>query len=77
MISMKGIKQIVVLLILFILTSCEESKPTSLGGGYIVDFNVRGAKLSILNSQKVLIVRSQVLGYGFDKVYYRITKAMG
>ncbi|MGN8055118.1 DUF3997 domain-containing protein [Pedobacter sp. 22163] len=48
---------------------CAEYQPTSLGNGYVVDFNIKGAKLSILNSKNTILVESQVLGYGFDSRY--------
>jgi len=59
---------------LTMLLGCEEYRPTNLGNGYIVDFNVRGAKLSILNSKNTVVVESQVLGYGFDSKYIVVSQ---
>lgn len=52
-----------------ILLGCEASTPESLGNGFILDFNARGAKLSIISPKNVILVTSQVLGYGFDSNY--------
>jgi len=68
-----------VLLLLFVialgtLVSCGESPNTSLGNGYTVDFNIKGAKLSILNSKNTVLVESQVLGYGYDSRYIVVSQ---
>ncbi|MGY4538120.1 hypothetical protein ACVW0P_002540 [Mucilaginibacter sp. UYNi724] len=68
--SFKAITIVVLITFAIYFVNCTPSdRQAQLGNRYRIDYNQRGGKISIVDSNSNVIIRDQVIGYAFDSTF--------